>query len=64
MNFQSHLRWLHVEHFCDPSLHDEEVGVVDVELHRPEEVVDAGVLAVGAVDQVLVLAADHHLSKK
>ena len=59
-----HLWRLHVEHFGDPALHDEEVGVVHVQLDGAEKVLDAAVLAVGAVDQVLVLATDHHLLKE
>lgn len=43
-------------------LHDEEVRVVDVELHRVEEVGDLTLLHRSAVDQVLVLAADDHLA--
>ena len=45
----------------DPPLHDEEVRVVDVELDRPEEVLDSVVLHVAPVDQVLVLPADDDL---
>lgn len=42
-------------------LHDEEVGVVDVELHRLEQIGHPSVLNGDAVDHVLVLAPDHHL---
>ena len=28
----------HIDHFCDAALHDEEVRVVDIELHRVEQV--------------------------
>ena len=38
--------------------------VVDVELDRPEKVLHPIVLHVGAVDEVLVLSADHHLEPK
>ena len=57
-----HLWRLHVEHFGDPALHDEEVGVVHVQLDGAEKVLDTAVLAVGAVDQVLVLAANNDLN--
>jgi len=43
-------------------LHDEEVGVVDIELDGLEEVGHPVVLDGDAVDHVLVLAADHHLT--
>lgn len=32
------LRWLHIEHFSDLALHDQEIWVVDVELDLLEEV--------------------------
>ena len=56
-----YLEWLHVEHLGDATLHDEEVGVVDVELHGAEQVLNACVVGVAPVDQVLVAAANHHL---
>lgn len=45
----------------DAALHDEEVRVVDVELHRVEEVLHLAGLHRVPVDHVLVLAADDHL---
>ena len=46
----------------DSALHDQEVRIVDIQLNRPEEVFHAVLLDVGAVDEVLVLASDDHLS--
>ena len=62
LNHGQDLRRLHVENFGDSSLHDEEMRVVDVQLDRSEEIDDAVVLNVGPVDQVLVLAANDHLT--
>lgn len=42
-------------------LHDEEVRVVDVELHRPKQVHHLAPLRRSPVDHVLVLAPDHDL---
>ena len=42
-------------------LHDEEVGVVDVQLDRAEEVLHSRGRGIAAVDQVLVAASNHHL---
>lgn len=53
---------LHVEHLRDAPLHDEEVWIVHVELDRVEEVLHSTLLSVDAVDEVLVLASNHHLS--
>ena len=38
------------------------MGIVDIELDGAEDVLDFVVLDVGAVQEVLVLAADHHLA--
>ena len=40
------------------------MGIVDVELDGAEEVLDAVVLDVGAVDQVFVLPPDDHLQEE
>ena len=45
----------------DPSLHDQEVRVVHIQLNRSEEVLDTVVLDIAAIDEVLVLAADDDL---
>ncbi len=44
-----------------PHLHDEEVGVVDVQLDRVEEVLHAPRLGHVPVDEVLVAPANDHL---
>ena len=61
LNHGQNLWGFHVEDFCDATLHDEEVRVVDVELHRLEEVGHPGLLGVVAVDHVLVLPANGNL---
>lgn len=58
------LRGLHIEHLRDAALHDEEVRVVHVELHRVEQVLHAVHLRVVPVDEVLVAPADHHLRRE
>ena len=57
------LRWLHVEHFGDATLHDEEVGVVDVQLHRTEQILHTIVVGVASVDQVFVATSNNHLPR-
>jgi len=47
----------------DSHLHDEEVGIVDVELHRMEEILDFVLLRNVAVDEVLVAPADGDLHR-
>jgi len=51
----------HVEDFCNSTLHNEEIGVVDVELDGLEEVLDGLLLGAVAVDKVLALSAHHDL---
>ena len=45
----------------DSPLHDEEMGIVDIELDRSEEILHPIVLDVAAVDEVLILAPDDDL---
>ena len=52
----------HVEDLGDAALHNEEVGVVHIQLHGMEEILDLGGLDGVAVDEVLVLAANHDLA--
>jgi hypothetical protein len=47
----------------DAALHDEEVRVVNIELHRVEQVLHLTGLRCCSIDQVLVLAANHHLPR-
>ena len=58
---QVYLCWFHVEYFGDAALHDEEVGIVDIELHRAEHVLDTRVVGVAAIDQVLVASTNNNL---
>lgn len=44
-------------------MHDEEVGVVDVELYRLEEVLNCLLLCAVAVDEILVRAIKHDLAR-
>lgn len=53
--------WFHVEDFGDSTLHDEKVGVVDVELDRLEQVLDSLLLCSMTVDEVLALSSHHDL---
>ena len=52
---------LHVEDLGDAALHDEEMRVVDVKLHRMEKVLDLTSLGGVSVDEVLALASDEDL---
>ena len=51
-----------VSYLGDPSLHDQEVRVVHIQLDRSEEVLDSVVLDVASIDEVLVLPSDDDLS--
>jgi hypothetical protein len=62
--YKKYLWWLHVEDLGDAALHDKEVRVVDVELYGAEQILDAVVVGVAAVDQILVTASNHHLQQK
>ena len=61
MPAETHLWRLHVEDLGDAALHYEEVRVIDVQLHRTEQVLHAVVLHVHTVDGILVPASDYHL---
>ncbi len=63
LNHGEDLRGLHVEHLGDPALHDEEVGIVHVQLDGPEEVTDPAVLHVAPVDQILIFPTNHNLNR-
>ena len=52
---------LHVEHLGDAALHDEEVGVVDIELHRVEKVLHLTSLGGVSVDKVFALPSNQDL---
>lgn len=56
-----YLWWLHVEYFSDPALHDEEVRVVDVQLHRAKQVLDTRGRGITPIDQVLVPPTNYNL---
>ena len=58
----NYLGRLHVEDFCDPALHDQEMRIVDVQLDGAEEILDPVVLNVGSVDEVFVFSSDDDLS--
>ena len=50
------------EHYlCNPSLHDQEVRVVNIELDGPKEVLHSVVLDIAPVDEILVLPSDDYL---
>lgn len=46
----------------DASLHDEEMRIVDVELHRVKEILNAIHLRIVPIYEVLISAADHDLN--
>ncbi len=56
-----YLKRLHVEDLSDPSLHNEEVRVVDVELDRPEQVLHSRGCGIAPIDQVLIATTNHNL---
>lgn len=43
-------------------LHDEEMGVVDVEADGAEQVLHPGVVGVDSIDEVLIPTSNYHLS--
>ena len=55
------LNWFHVEYFGDSTLHDEKVGVVNVELNGLEQVLNCLLLRSMSVDEVLTLSTHHNL---
>lgn len=52
---------LHVEHFGDSALHDQEMWVVDVKLDRAKEILYPCVVGVASVDEVFVLTTNYNL---
>jgi len=60
----SYLCRLHVEDLSDASLHDEKVRIVDVQLNRTEQVLNARVGRIASVDQVFVAASNNNLTTK
>lgn len=60
----SYLWWFHVENFGDPALHDEEVGIVDIELDRTEQVFHCARIGIATIDQVLLLPTNNNLHTK
>lgn len=56
-----YLRRFHVEYFSDPSLHDEEVGVVHIQLHRSEQVLHSRGCGIATIDQVPVATTNDNL---
>lgn len=61
--FLKNLLGLHVENFCNPALHDEEVRIVDIQLNRPKQVLNPGVVGSYSIDHVLVPVSDGYLSE-
>jgi len=57
-----HLGRLHVEDLGDTALHDQEMWIVHIQLHRTEQVLDTRVVGITAVDEVLVAAPNHDLT--
>ena len=57
----AYLRWLHVEDLGYPSLHDQEVRIVDIELNRTKEVLDSRRRGIATVDQILVTSSNYNL---
>lgn len=62
MVLKAHLLGLHVENLLNLALHDQEVGIVDIQLDGAKEVLDLLVLHQLSIDQELVLATDYHLA--
>jgi len=54
---------LHIQNLGDAALHDEEVRVVDIELHGVEKVLNLPSLRGVAVDEVLALSPDENLPR-
>ena len=63
MTLTTHLGRFHVQHFGDPTLHDEEVWVINVELHGSEQILHARVLSVTAIDQIFIPSTNNNLQK-
>ena len=60
-NNTSYLWRLHIQNFGNSSLHDEEVWVVHIELHRPKKILNPHVVGITAIDEVLVSATNDNL---
>lgn len=61
---EPYLGWFHIKNFSDSSLHDQEVGVVNIKLHRAKKVANPLVLDIDAIYQILVLTAHYYLEFK
>ena len=58
-----YLWWFHIEHFCNPALHDQEVRVVDIELDGAKEVLYSRRRCIAAIDQILVTSSNYNLER-
>ena len=57
----THFRRLHVQHFSDPSLHDQEMRVINIQLDRAEQILNSGRCGIASIDQVFVTATNNNL---
>lgn len=60
MSIVSHI----ITHFSNSALHDEEMGIVDIQLHWAEEILHSVVLNIWAIDEILVLTTNNNLNKE
>lgn len=59
----ANLHRFHIKDFGDPSLHDQKVRIVHVQLNRSKQIVNAIVGCIASIDEVLVTVADGNLPK-
>ena len=57
----AYLKRLHVEDLGNPSLHNQEVRVVNVELDRSEQILHSRGCGIASIDQVLIATTNHNL---
>lgn len=51
-----YLRWFHIQDFSDFSLHNQEMGIIDIQLYRTEEVLNSLVSNIRTIDKILIFA--------
>lgn len=57
----ANLHRLHIKDFGDPSLHDQKVRIIHVQLNRSKQIMNAIVGGIASVNEVLVTVADGNL---
>ena len=64
ISYCTYLGWFHIKDLGDPPLHNQEVWIVHIELHRAKQVLYSRRRGITAVDQILVASSNHNLREK